>query len=371
VNDAPTPEQFSATRLFVALLVLIFCVEGAMMFVLDTPALGGVPPWARAIIDASVLTALASLFVWRLFMRPLRFALLSEAARARAVTESAAEGIVIIDERGLIEFFNRAAQRMFARQAEDVIGKNIRVLMPEPHASAHDGYIARYLRDGEARIMGRPREVVALRKDGAQFPIEINVTEIRLGGTRHFAGIVRDISARKQAEERIHRLAHYDSLTGAPNRALFYDRLSQAVRVAKRDGHELALLYLDLDGFKPINDSLGHEAGDAILKSVVERIRRVARESDTVARIGGDEFTVILPKIAAREDAGMVAEKIIDALSPGFYLGTQEQEVHIGASVGIAIFPGDAKDIDALVRTADASMYEAKRTGNTFRFSPA
>ncbi len=360
-------EQSSPLRLILILLAVIFCVEIAVHFVVPH----GVTPWVEAIADATVLTGVVSLFVWWLFMEPLEVALKGEAARAKAVTDTAAEGIVTIDERGVIESFNPAAERMFARRAREVIGQNVRIVMPEPHASAHDGYIARYIRTGEARMMGRSRELSALRKDGTEFPVEVNLTEVRFGGERYFTAILRDITQRKEAEERIRHLAHYDSLTDLPSRALFYDRLTQAMGLAKRDRNELALLYLDLDRFKAVNDTLGHDAGDELLKSVAERIRRAVRGSDTVARLAGDEFVVILPKIASREDAAEVARKVIDALSARFHLGSRKQEVGIGTSIGIAIYPADAEEIDALVKAADTAMYNAKQVRNAFRFCEA
>jgi len=360
------PEQFSPVRLFVTLLVLIFCIEGAMMFALDDLLPIGTPVWVGASIDAGLLTAITSLFVWWLFMRPLRFALLSETAQAKVVMDTAVEGIVTVSERGVIESFNRAAERMFAYQAEEVIGKNVNIMMPEPHAGEHDNYLARYIRTGEARVIGRAQEFSALRKGGAEFPIELNVAEIRHGGTRHFTAIIRDVTERRQAEARIYRLAHYDSLTLLPNRSLFYDLLGQAISLARRDSRELALLYLDLDKFKPVNDALGHDAGDELLKTVADRLRLQVRESDTVARVGGDEFTLLLPVIADRKDAATVAEKIIAALSASFLLG--KQEVRIGTSIGIAIYPADAGQTDALVKAADAAMYKAKQVRNSFRF---
>jgi diguanylate cyclase (GGDEF)-like protein len=142
--------------------------------------------------------------------------------------------------------------------------------------------------------------------------------------------------------------------------------------MARRERHELALLYLDLDRFKAVNDTWGHDAGDELLKAVAARIRRLVRESDTVARIGGDEFTVLLPNITSREDTAKSAQKIIEALSARFQLhlagqGSQ-REVSIGVSVGIAVYPGEARDIDGLIKAADTAMYEAKQTGNAFRF---
>ena len=368
---AAMPEQFSPVRLFVTLLVLIFCIEGAMMFALDDLLPKGTPVWVGATIDAGLLTAITSVFVWRLFIRPLRFALLSEAAQAKAITDTAAEGIITIDEHGIVESLNRAAERMFAYEAGEVIGKNIRMLMPEPHAAEHDNYLARYIRTGQARVIGRAQELSALRRDGTEFPVELNVAEIRVGGTRRFTAIIRDVTERWAAEDRIHRLAHYDSLTGLPNRMLFFDRMAQAISLAKRAPHELALLYLDLDKFKSVNDTLGHDAGDELLKDVAKRIQRQVRESDTVGRIGGDEFTVLLSKIARRQDAAIVAEKIIKALSASFCLSGQNQVVGIGTSIGIATFPADAQQGDTLVKLADAAMYRAKQVRNTFRYCEA
>jgi len=180
--------------------------------------------------------------------------------------------------------------------------------------------------------------------------------------------VTNDITEHMLAEERIQRMAHHDSLTGLPNRLLFNDRLNQALTLARRDASRFALLYLDLDQFKPVNDTMGHAVGDELLKSAAARIRRQVRESDTVARVGGDEFAVILSDIARREDAAIVAEKIVGALAAPFQLGSPAQSIEIGTSIGIAIYPADAQDADALVGAADAAMYRAKQTGSSFRF---
>ncbi len=184
-----------------------------------------------------------------------------------------------------------------------------------------------------------------------------------------FYSMATDITEHKQAEERIQHVAHHDSLTELPNRLLFNDRLGQAISLAKRDSSQFALLYLDLDRFKLVNDSLGHSAGDELLKSAADRLRQQVRESDTVARIGGDEFAVILHDIASREAVAGIADKIIDALTTPFNLESRNQTVDIGTSIGIAIYPADAQEIDALIKQADAAMYSAKIRRSCYRFS--
>lgn len=365
------PERFSPLPLALTLLAVIFGAELLFMLSLESIFPAGTPHWQVAIADATLITIAASIWIWWLFMRPLGLALASEAARAKAVLDTAAEGIVTIDRHGNVESFNRAAERMFGYAAGEVVGQNVRMLMPEPHRSAHDGYIGRYLRTGEARAIGQIRELTARRKDGSEFPVELNLTEIRVGGERLFTGILRDISERKQAQAKIEALAHYDSLTGLPNRALFYERLGQAVGLAERNRHSLALLFLDLDRFKAVNDTLGHDAGDDLLKEVAARLRSQVRGSDTAARIGGDEFLVLLSTAASREGAAVVARKIVGALCAPFHLGAQKHKALIGASIGIAIYPDDAREPDALVKAADAAMYEAKQTRNGYRFSGA
>ncbi len=363
------PERFSSLPLALTLLAVIFAAELLFMLVLEDLFPAGTPHWQMAIVDAVLLTLVASMWIWWLFMRPLGIALAGDSARAKAILDTATEGIITIDARGVVESFNRAAERMFGFQAHEVVGQNVRLLMPEPHRSAHDGYIERYVRTGEARIISQTRELSARRKDGIEFPVELNLTEVRCGGKLLFTGIVRDITERRIAEQRIRDLAHTDSLTGLPNRALFHDRLDQAAALARRDRHDLALLFVDLDKFKAVNDELGHDAGDALLKDVAERLRRQVRESDTVARIGGDEFTVLLPAIASRENAAVVAKKIIDSLGLPFVLGAKGHEARIGASIGIAIYPADASDADALIKAADSAMYAAKKSGNCCRYS--
>jgi len=193
---------------------------------------------------------------------------------------------------------------------------------------------------------------------------------MQVAGQRLFIGIVRDITDRKRVHDRIEQLAHHDFLTKLPNRVLFKDRLERAIALADRNRGRIAVLFLDLDGFKAINDELGHEAGDHLLCEIARRITTVIRHSDTVARVGGDEFTVILNEIGSAEDVSAVAGKILGVVSLPF--SVEGTERRIGVSIGIAIFPDHARAHDALLRAADASMYAAKQAGkNTFRFHDA
>ena len=228
-------------------------------------------------------------------------------------------------------------------------------------------------------------ETLAQRADGSEFPVELTVSETVLDGTAQFIVIVRDITDRKLTQERLSFLANFDSLTGLPNRVLFRDRLEQAMARARRSGEPMALMFLDLDHFKVINDSLGHEVGDQLLRHVAELLKGCLRSVDsvarakggetfTVSRLGGDEFTVIAEHLGSAEDAAHIARRILDALEAPIQMF--EHELHVSASIGISMYPSDcidnASDQDSLVRHADMAMYRAKAMGRgTFSFFSA
>ena len=206
-----------------------------------------------------------------------------------------------------------------------------------------------------------------MRKNGMPFPMEISVTEIKFGDAHFFTAMLRDVSEQKLALQRIEQLAHYDALTHLPNRSLFYDRLEQAMVTAKRGKRSLALLFIDLDGFKQVNDMHGHHVGDLLLVKVAERLRLCIRESDTLARLGGDEFTIILNDTHAKEDVARLAIKVVESIAQPFDL--EGQWVHVGASIGIARYPDDAPSKGTLLIVADKAMYAAKAAGKgIYRF---
>ena len=279
--------------------------------------------------------------------------------RIRSVMDNVMDAIITIDEQGVMESVNPAVIKMFGYSPVELIGKNISILMPEPYKSLHDGYIAEYLRSKRAKIIGKGAvEVVAMRKDGTVFPLEIGLSELHIDDRLYFIGIGRDITQRKAQMLAIQHQALHDALTELPNRTLLSDRLQQAVLRTQRSGGQFALLIMDLDRFKEINDTLGHHYGDLMLKQVAKRMQISLRESDSIARLGGDEFAVLLSKSDA-EQAAQIAQKLLSVLDAPFAL--EGQVLHIGASIGISLFPDHGQDPAALMRLADVAMYVAKR----------
>ncbi len=254
------------------------------------------------------------------------------------------------------EFYGLAGEDFIGKHQREILGEDVFREVEAHGVEALRGYPVTFQREHKLpNGLSRHVETRLLPDIGDQ------------GQVLGFFAVTTDITEHKLAEERLQQVAHHDSLTGLPNRLLFNDRLDQAISLAKRKSRQCALLYLDLDKFKPVNDTLGHTAGDELLQAVAKRIRQQVRESDTLARVGGDEFTVILPEIARREEAEIVARKITAALVAPFQLGSQKKSVDIGASVGIAIYPADAQDADALVKAADAAMYSVKQAGSGTR----
>ncbi|HSD95552.1 MAG TPA: EAL domain-containing protein, partial [Sulfuricaulis sp.] len=206
-----------------------------------------------------------------------------------------------------------------------------------------------------------------IRLDGTPFDAEVSLNAIELRGERYIQAIVRDVTERMQAQQRLQYLAHHDALTDLPNRALFHERLEHALRRARWTQRPLAVLFLDLDRFKNINDTLGHDIGDSALRVASERLKECVREGDTVARLGGDEFTVLLEDIANADDVPAIAQKIVDALSRPF--SVNNREFVITTSIGVSLYPGDGEDSQKLLRNADTAMYRAKDLGrNKYQF---
>ena len=324
----------------------------------------------KAVVPALLLLVVVGVLFLRSQVKPLATRLIVSERKAiekeletKAVMTSVGEGIIIIDPDSLIESFNAAASTIFGYAAEEVIGKGIKMLMPPEMRDLHTQGMHRYLHGGEPHVIGRQGvELSGLRKNGSTFPIELTVNEIRLEHRRLFVGIVRDITERKQAEQQLLLLAQYDSLTGLPNRSLFKDRLSSAALRANRNRTGLGVMFLDLDGFKQINDTLGHHSGDVLLQQVAARLSATVRKTDTVARLAGDEFTILLEKLVAPEqDIKAVADKIVAAIQAPFELGNNT--VVVTTSLGLALHILEDPNLDELLRRADNAMYRAKNSG--------
>ncbi len=338
-------------------LCVIFLIELTLMRVAELLQLD-MTGWAGAIVDAMLLTVVAGGILWPLIVKPLQVALETEHAQAQVILDTASDAIITIDDHGIIQSQNRAAQTMFGVSDQDAIGRNVSFIISSPHRELHDKYLEEYRRTGVKHVIGTTQQLEAVRTNGEVFPVELSISEVQTGGNRLFTAIIRDTTERMRLNEKIQNMADYDQLTGLATRGLFQDRLSQAVAIAQRRHSKLGLLYLDLDRFKPVNDNYGHAAGDLLLCEVAGRLRDAIRESDTAARLGGDEFAVILTEIHSRADAVAVAEKIEVSLDEPYSL--DGVIVSVGASIGIVVFPEDAAVGEDLVKQADQDMYRRK-----------
>ncbi len=298
---------------------------------------------------------------------------LQEAAlHTLSILDNMLDGVLTISKRGHIESVNKAATKLFGYTADELLGHSVGMLLPEPYSGDHDQQMQLFKHTGSNYLVGAPREILGKRKDGSIFPISLSVSKIARPGRPTFVGVIRDITQRRQQEEEIQRLAFYDPLTQLPNRRLLLDRLKQALMTSARSGQRGALMFLDLDHFKLLNDTLGHDLGDALLKQVANRLKTCVREGDTVARLGGDEFVVLLEGLSptateSAADAEVVANKMLTALGQPYALRWHHHEST--PSIGIVIFKGDQESTDTLLKKADLAMYQAKAAGrNTARF---
>lgn len=278
---------------------------------------------------------------------------------------SAGNGVFITDAHGRILWINNAFTRLTGYNSAEAIGRALSLLKSGKQDESYYKTLWNTIQQGNTWS----NETVERHKSGTLFTVQQTITPIKNddGVISHFVSILDDITAQKETAARIQHMAHFDALTTLPNRALFHDRLSQVLAQAKREGHISALMFIDLDHFKTVNDTLGHHIGDLLLQAVAERLKACVRETDTVSRLAGDEFTVLLPRVHGLEDASLIATKITAALATPFML--EGHEVKIGSSTGIAFYPADAASDEALIKCADHAMYAAKEQGRgTFRF---
>lgn len=285
--------------------------------------------------------------------RRLEEVLETSQALFHAVFDTANEAIVATDEDLRIVLFNRAAQRLFDYGPDEVLGRHVELLFPGE--MPFTGGASREVRAGGVF------EGTGRRRAGSEFSAEVTVAEQMLDGQYVVTGVIHNVTRRKQREAELDRRANYDALTRLPNRTMMTERLEQAISHAKRTDELMGVLYVDLDGFKDVNDAFGHATGDRLLHSVARRLERSVRATDVVARIGGDEFVVVLAHLADAGDAVRIAEVIRRRLSSTFHIANHD--LRLTCSVGIALFPDDGVTPQQLVDRADRAMYRAKQVG--------
>ncbi|MFM2057813.1 MAG: hypothetical protein RLY71_2198 [Pseudomonadota bacterium] len=286
--------------------------------------------------------------------------------QAAAVLAATHDGVVVTDLGPAIVSVNKAYCDMVGYSEDELLGQNPGIL----RSGRHDQAFYTSLWDEVALSGYWQGEIWNRRKNGEVFPQWVTISTVRdeQGQPSHYVGVCTDISQIKHSEQRLEQLAHYDPLTNLPNRLLAHSRLRHALEQAARKSRLLAVLFIDLDRFKTVNDSLGHPAGDELLAGFATRALQCLGESDTLARLGGDEFLVILEDLERPDDAALVAQALLDALQTPFTLGSG-QELYVTASVGLSLYPEDGLDADELIQHADSAMYQAKAHGrNTFRF---
>lgn len=320
-----------------------------------------------ALMSSLLLLGGGALLVVRL--RRSKAASTDDAAKMHAIMEAAGDGLVTMDALGRIQSANVAACRIFGYAAGELASTPVSDLIltdaDGDAAPPRPVSIPSLLGASTSELLGSSTiEALGRRKDGSTFPLEFSISSVPLSGQRLFVGVMRDITTRKEAEEDLSRLAQHDSLTGLLNRAMFMNRLDAALVRARRSGRAMAIMFIDLDGFKRINDTAGHEAGDAVLVQTAQRLSATVRKSDTVARLAGDEFTVIVEDLEhGAADARAIAEKIVGAMRAPFVVGGQHQVVTISLGV-LACEGGDNTPPAAeLLNQADQAMYRAKKSG--------
>jgi diguanylate cyclase (GGDEF)-like protein/PAS domain S-box-containing protein len=295
---------------------------------------------------------------------------LTETERAQVTLNSIGDAVLSTDVSGNVTYLNAVAEAMTGWPLAEAAGRPLEEIF-----HIIDGATRKPSENPMALAVRQNRAVnltancILIRRDGHESPIEDCAAPIhdRHGRTTGAVIVFHDVSAARQVSAQLAHLAQHDFLTDLPNRLLLLDRLQHAISWARRRGGQVAVLFLDLDRFKRINDSLGHGVGDRLLQEVAARLRRSVRRSDTIGRLGGDEFVVVLSEVATLENAGTSAAKLLSALAVPCPIGSDRLQV--AASIGISVYPDDAEDADTLLGYADTAMYHAKQDGrNTYRF---
>lgn len=282
--------------------------------------------------------------------------------------ELAPDAIIVSNQEGTIIFINSQTEAIFKYKRSELIGQNVDILLPNPLQEQHALKRAAYVENPATRPMGVNKHLTARRSDDTIFPVEISLSPYTTNAGLFVIAIVRDITYKKELEEKLQYTVEHDLLTGLVNRQVFQMNALKAIDAAQRYNRKVAILFMDLDGFKSINDNYGHDIGDLLLKNISKQFLRQIRKSDTIARIGGDEFAILLPEVKKKEDIMRVADKILSIFKTP--VKTKHHDCPITISIGIAIYPEDGHDYDTLLIKADKAMYLTKNNGkNDYRFA--
>lgn len=284
----------------------------------------------------------------------------SQSQREKVTLNAAPDGVLWVDNSGHILMTNPAMEALSGYTSAELLDQHVTIFLPEHLRVQHAHAIQKYFISPHSRPMGA-MDLKLLRRDGQLMSVDISLGHWEDNGSRYAIAYIRDLTERKRLEESLKYQATHDELTGLPNRWLFRLQLNQALARAGRSGLRVAVLFIDLDDFKAVNDSFGHATGDALLVQVGSRIRSALRENDTLARLGGDEFAILLTDLMGPDEAVSVVNKLLSSLQAAYRL--QDQDVYSGGSLGVAFYPDDAQDSDALLRCADMAMYQAKLAG--------
>ncbi|MCF8474864.1 MAG: EAL domain-containing protein [Emcibacter sp.] len=284
----------------------------------------------------------------------------NNALHIEAILNAISDVLVTTDIDGNIMTCNRAVRDMFSYTAEEVIGQNLLLLINTPHILSETDIPKLFFNIDEDEQL-KKQSGTGNKKNGISFPIELNIREVTIKDEKQFTIVISDVTERHEAEILIREMALHDSLTGLANRNLLQQRLDDAIRMARRMEKKISVMFLDLDGFKPINDLYGHATGDKLLRVVANRLESCAREVDTVARIGGDEFAIIYTNINNATDVSKAAQRILDCVKKPIVINGNSHQ--IGTSIGISFFPLDTEDPEELIRMADVALYQAKNEG--------
>ena len=300
----------------------------------------------------------------------LKDELLESEGSIKLVLENSIDAIINIDSNGFVIAWNAAASNIFGYDREDALGQRLsELVIPVRNRDAHNHGMQRLIASNQSEMIGRRIEMDALRSDGIEFPVEMSVVQIQRGPHVFFSAFIRDITERRESETKIQRFAHFDTLTGLPNRSLLNEHFQHALNLVKQGNGKLAVIFLDLDHFKDINDTLGHSVGDVLLKELAVRLKTLLRDEDTLSRLGGDEFILILPGIDA-VGAANVSKKLLTLMSESYRI--VPYELIVTGSIGVALYPDDGADLEILSQKADTAMYRAKQEGrNDYRFFTA